>query len=215
MAQMSKRCQARRTPRRSRPPAHWRFSAAPRGCVVVRSPAAAELSVWRRRAHGRQTSAVDFWCRGRHPARRRRTHLCADARQSGVRFFDCRTSDTLPAAAVVARPVLFRLWVMGSAHSTGRWSKLAAAPVSPALQKPVRRYNQDPLRPQDIRLTFDGCDGPLVSVADCEGLECAAVWDAEHVEDRLRSHYSGAPCEWTLSLRPKVVAPNHSLHLTA
>lgn len=129
-------------------------------------------------------------------------------------FFDSRTSEELPAVEVVTRPVLFRLWVMGSAHSTGRWPKVGVAPVPVALQEPVRRYNQDPLRPQDIRLTFDGCDGPLGSLADCDGLECAAVWDAEHVEDRLRSHYSGVPCQWTLSLRPKVVTPNQALKQT-
>lgn len=61
------------------------------------------------------------------------------------------------------------------------------------------------MRPQDIRLTYDGCDGPLVSAAECEGLECAAVWSPEHVEDRLRSHYAGVPCEWALSLRLKTV----------
>jgi len=122
-------------------------------------------------------------------------------------FFDCRSGDDLPAAACVLRPVLFRLWVMRSVHSTGRWPKVGVAPVSVALQIPVRRYNQDRLRPQDIRLTLDGSDGPLGTLADCDGLECAAVWDAEHVENRLRSHYAGVPCPWTLSLRPKLVAP--------
>jgi hypothetical protein len=123
-------------------------------------------------------------------------------------FFDCRTRDEVPASVAASRPVLFRLWVMAYAHTTGRWPKVGTAPVRTELQASVRRYNQDPLRPQDIRLTIDGCEGPLGSVADCEGLECAAVWDPEHVEDRLRSHYAGVPCEWTLSLRPKVVAPN-------
>lgn len=129
-------------------------------------------------------------------------------------FFDSRTTEDPPAAEVVTRPVLFRLWVMRSAHATGRWPKVGAAPVTEALMRPVRRYSQDKVRPQDIRLTFDRCDGPLRSVVDCEGLECAAVWDASHVEDRLRSHYAGVPCKWTISLRPKVVAPNKALHPT-
>ncbi|WP_072022273.1 Imm26 family immunity protein [Zavarzinella formosa] len=122
-------------------------------------------------------------------------------------FFDSRTTDEWPAEKAAARPVLFRLWVMGHAHSKGRWAKIGDAPVSAALQSPVRRFNQDALRPQDIRLTYDGCDGPLGTLADCEGLECAAVWDPEHVEDRLRAHYAGIPCQWTLSLRPKPVPP--------
>ena len=28
------------------------------------------------------------------------------------------------------------------------------------------------------------------------GLECAAVWEANHVEDRIRDHYLGVPCIW-------------------
>jgi hypothetical protein len=127
-------------------------------------------------------------------------------------FFDCRTRKELLASIAAIHPVLFRLWVSGYAHTTGRWPKVGTAPVRAELQAPVRRYNQDALRPQDTRLTYDGCEGPLGSVADCEGLECAAVWDPEHVEDRLRSHYEGVPCEWTLSLRPKVVAPDTLLH---
>jgi hypothetical protein len=123
-------------------------------------------------------------------------------------FFDCRTRGELSAIAAASRPVLFRLWVTASAHTKGRWPKIGAAPVAGELQAPVLRYNQDPRRPQDIRLTYDGCTGPLGSVADCEGLECAAVWSPEHVEDRLRTHYSGVPSQWTSSLRPKAVEPN-------
>ncbi len=122
-------------------------------------------------------------------------------------FFDCRTNDELPTADIIAQPVLFRLWVTVSAHSTGRWKKVGPAEVSVTLQKPVLRYNQDPLQPEDIRLTFDGANETLGTVEDCEGLECAAVWEAEHVEDRLRSHFAGIPCEWTLSMRPVVAAP--------
>lgn len=118
-------------------------------------------------------------------------------------FFDCRTETVMPVEIVAALPVLFRLWVLRYAHSQGRWEKVGTASVAAQLQQPVLRFNQDPLRPQDIRLTYDGCSGPLGSAADCERLECAAVWDPEHVEDRLRDHYAGVPNKWALSLRPK------------
>jgi hypothetical protein len=123
-------------------------------------------------------------------------------------FFDCRTKKELPVEAITARPVLFRLWVMRHAHSKGRWRKIGKAIVAKVLQEPVLRYNQDPLRPEDIRLTYDGCSGPLGSLADCEGLECAAVWEPEHVEDRLRDHYAGIPNGWAISLRPQGALPD-------
>jgi hypothetical protein len=117
-------------------------------------------------------------------------------------FFGVRTPDELSADAVVQAPVLFRLWVMRYAHSKGRWRKVGAGRIGDALRKPVHRYNQDPFS-RKIRLTINGVDGPEGTIADCDDLECAAVWDPEHVEDRLRDHFLGIPNKWVLSLRPK------------
>jgi len=41
------------------------------------------------------------------------------------------------------------------------------------------------------------------SRAECEGLERCAVWEPEHVEDRLRDHFAGKPNVWVESLRLK------------
>ncbi len=108
-------------------------------------------------------------------------------------FFDSLSKEDLAPEVAASRPVLCRLWVHVSAHSKGRWLKLGTAPILEELKKPVPRWNQDALRPQDIRLTYDGCEGPLVTAAECEGRERAAVWDANHVEDRLRDHFAGIP----------------------
>ena len=99
------------------------------------------------------------------------------------------------------------LWVMKSAHSQGRWLKVGSSELSADLLSPVLRYNQDPIRPNLIRLTYDGCQGPSATVSDCDGLECAAVWSACHVEDRLRDHFSNRPNKWVISLRPKATLP--------
>jgi hypothetical protein len=37
---------------------------------------------------------------------------------------------------------------------------------------------------------------------ECLGLERAAVWEPEHVEDRLRDHYAGVTNKWVESLKP-------------
>ncbi len=29
-----------------------------------------------------------------------------------------------------------------------------------------------------------------------KGLERASVWEANHIEDRIRDHYNGIPCIW-------------------
>jgi hypothetical protein len=35
---------------------------------------------------------------------------------------------------------------------------------------------------------------------ECVGLECCAVWDPEHVEDRLKDHFAGIPNKWVQSM---------------
>ena len=118
-------------------------------------------------------------------------------------LFNVKTTDEIPPEDVVLHSAICRLWVMGYAHSQGRWIKVGNATVSNSLQEPVRRCNQDALNPEIIRLTHDGCDGPLGTIEDCDSLECAAVWDPKHVEDRLRNHFTVVPNEWVESLRPK------------
>ena len=117
-------------------------------------------------------------------------------------FFDFQSNEPVAAEEVIQKPVAFRLWVMRYAHSGGRWKKVGTSPVDESLKGKVHRFNQDRLN-HKIRLTLDGFEGPLVTAEECEGVECAAVWDPEHIENRLRDHFSGVPNKWVESLRPK------------
>ena len=44
----------------------------------------------------------------------------------------------------------------------------------------------------------------LAIAEECVGLERAAVWEPEHVEDRLRDHFAGRSNRWVESLKPSV-----------
>jgi hypothetical protein len=44
------------------------------------------------------------------------------------------------------------------------------------------------------------------TLAECSGLERAAVWDPEHVVDRLRDHAAGRPNQWVESLKINIQA---------
>ena len=118
-------------------------------------------------------------------------------------FFEIRTQEDLGPSEAIEKPLLFRLWVTRYAHSKGRWRKVGDAPVADALCEPVQRFNQDPITKR-IRLTINGTDGPEGTIADCKGLECAAVWDPDHVEERLRDFFLGVPNKWEVRLRPKM-----------
>jgi hypothetical protein len=118
-------------------------------------------------------------------------------------FFDAFGDADVPPSNLVERPVLFRLWVMRAGHSGGRWLKVTSGAVGDELAEPVARFKQDPIKPSVIRLTFNGEEGEPVSVQQCEGLERAAVWEPEHVEDRLRDHLAQRPNKWVQSLKPR------------
>jgi hypothetical protein len=123
-------------------------------------------------------------------------------------FFDLRKpNEMLPTPEqVVAEPVIFRLWVMRCAHSKGRWLKTGVAPIGPELAKKVLRFNQDPLKPSSIFLSYDGVSGTPCDADECRQIERAAVGDPEHVEDRLRDYFAGRPNKWVESLRVRSTA---------
>jgi hypothetical protein len=119
-------------------------------------------------------------------------------------FFDARDLGGSTAQHVAIRPVIFRLWVMRTAHGSGRWQKVGDAPIQAMLERPALRFNQDPVDPRVIVLTEDGFSGPRVTVKECQGYERAAVWDASHVEDRLRDYFAGTSNKWVELMRPRV-----------
>ncbi len=119
-------------------------------------------------------------------------------------FFNVRDAGNAGAQQVAIQPVVFRLWVMRSAHASGRWQKVGDAPTQTDLERRILRFNQDPLDVGVITLGEDGTSGARVTVEECEGYERAAVWDASHVEDRLRDHFAGTSNKWVESMRPRV-----------
>lgn len=110
-------------------------------------------------------------------------------------------------------PVAFRIWVMDRAfRRQGGWELLDVVPLTDAEQAEVHRYaNQDPGGRITIYYTnpATGHSGERpATFEDCQHLERAAVWSAEHVEDRLRDHFDGHPNKWVESLRLKPRRPS-------
>lgn len=114
-------------------------------------------------------------------------------------FFDIRSSGPITAAEVVNRPVLFRVAVMNHAVTSGRWPIVGSAPIRSDLQRPQQKFIQDKLNPNQFEIYFGGQIRPA-SREECAGLEAAAVWEPEHVEDRLRDHFAGRSNKWLESL---------------
>ena len=136
--------------------------------------------------------------------------FCRTLRHPLVEFYD--TSGRLPGdldvEEVVGSEVAFRIWAMDSATGGRRWKKVGHVPLSDEEQS--RRhvfFRQDALDKKLSTYWTDPQTGePHEEPADADdvrGLEAAAVWSAEHVEDRLRDHFAGVENKWERSLRLK------------
>lgn len=109
--------------------------------------------------------------------------------------FDARTKVKLPIPEVVSRGVLFRVAACKHAFTQGGWPKVGVAPLRDEFTRPVPKFMQDALRPTDFSIYLGGVIRPA-SRSECVGLECAAVWEPEHIEQRIRDHYAGVPNVW-------------------
>lgn len=117
-------------------------------------------------------------------------------------FFDVRLTEPLLPSELLLKPILFRVAVHKSAYNKGRWLKVGKLEVPNKLLEAVPMFIQDALHPE----RFEIYRGGVIRSAtreECEGLERAAVWDPDHIEDRLRDHYAGIPNKWVESLRLK------------
>ena len=94
--------------------------------------------------------------------------------------------------------VLFRLWVHKSAYNGGRWQIVGHESVREELEIQVPRFKKDPISGR-LSIYVDGEETPA-GITDCLNLECAAVWDPEHVEDRLRDHCESRENTWVKSM---------------
>lgn len=118
-----------------------------------------------------------------------------------IAFFDYHGQDCLDVAQAAQLPVLFRLLVMDYAVISGRWPIVGHVDPSPDLLTEPSFFKQDPIS-KKFFLYVGGRDFPA-SREDIEGLERAAVWDPEHVEERLIDHYAGRANKWSESMKIK------------
>lgn len=119
-------------------------------------------------------------------------------------FFEGAVAEELPLSGVVSLPLLFRIWVHNDAVKTGTWPVIGNVPLAP--EHAVEPYfNKQDTTTGALSLYHSSFADTgwerAASATDCDGLERAAVWDTDHVEDRLRDHYAGQCNRWVESLR--------------
>ncbi|MAS06728.1 MAG: hypothetical protein CL534_18860 [Ahrensia sp.] len=117
-----------------------------------------------------------------------------------IAFYDLNSlSKDVSLETVLKSRVLFRIWVMNRALSSRRWPVVGHASLENELLAPPVFFRRDAISGK-FSLYYQGGTEEPATREMCEGLECAAVWDPEHVEDRLLDHYRGVPNKWVESL---------------
>ena len=103
--------------------------------------------------------------------------------------------------------VIFVLSVMDSAIKSGRWIVVGSTELRAELKIPRKYFIQDAISKAFSVYHSDTGNVEPASASDIDGLECAAVWEADHVEDRLRDYRAGKPNIWVQQLSPKPIHP--------
>ncbi len=101
----------------------------------------------------------------------------------------------------VAKRVLFIVSVHWSAFK--RWVSIGRGPVDDTVQR-GDEYIQEVGNPMICRIFDNEGNERAGTPADCIGLERAAVWEANQVEERLLDALIGRPNRWAELLKVKL-----------
>lgn len=114
-------------------------------------------------------------------------------------------SDTLLAIdEVVKHEILFIVAVYENVVTSGRWKIIGQMKLEDNLLKLPLKFIQDELDSTKLEL-YDPNTGDIRNAKrkECLGLERAAVWEAEHVEERIMDNYRGKTNVWVEQLKLK------------
>ena len=119
-----------------------------------------------------------------------------------IAVYDCKTSEDLTSMeGIVAQKVLFVVAVMDRAVTDGRWEVVGKVPLADGEIPIPDQFMQDMFNPNNCKIIDSSGNIREATIEECVGLERAAVWEAEHVEDRIRDHYKGRPNRWLESMK--------------
>ncbi|MDA3559550.1 immunity 26/phosphotriesterase HocA family protein [Acinetobacter sp. AOR15_HL] len=118
-------------------------------------------------------------------------------------FYDFFTDNisSLNLDKIYSAKELFRVAVMKYAITSAQWTVIDNKPIEADLAIPNKYFMQDVIT-KEFSIYYQGNILPA-TYEEIKDLECAAVWEPEHVEDRLRDYFAGVPNVWVEDLKPK------------
>jgi hypothetical protein len=118
-----------------------------------------------------------------------------------VAFYKHRTkaaSDDVEA--VTGSQVLFTLAAHKDLTAPSEWRTIGQQPLEPSLGPPHAQAVWD----DDGSCQIIDAEGEMraATPAECKGLEPAAVWEPDHIADRLQDTFAGRENPWLRNLMP-------------
>lgn len=125
----------------------------------------------------------------------------------GYAFFDYKSEKKLDdISSLEKREVLFIVSVYKNAVTQGRWEKVGKLSIREEMKILPNKFIQDPFDPNLVQKYNPNTGEITPSTRDeVKELERAAVWEAEHVESRIRDYYKGVPNIWVKQLALKEI----------
>lgn len=121
-----------------------------------------------------------------------------------VAFLDHRDGgETSAFEDLVAKRPAFTIWVSNRPMRDGAWPVVGHIEPDRDALRPPTFFKQDPIS-RKLTVTYDGGSEVPATAEECVDLERAAVWEPEHVAERLADHFDRRPNVWVESLRMRV-----------
>lgn len=118
-------------------------------------------------------------------------------------FYDFRSQQPMKGLSeITSHSVAFMVAAHKDLVADGQWETIGVAPLEPSLRPPKAQAMIDVLDPEHCQIIDDEGNIREATREECEGLEPAAVWEPEHIVDRLEDHFAGRPARWLKDMVP-------------
>ena len=124
--------------------------------------------------------------------------------KSSIATFQIKTKQDLTISDILKEKVLFIVAVYNHAITLGRWKIIGTAILDDRFKTLPLNFIQDSINPENFEI-YNPNTG-LISKAtreQCLNLECAAVWEPEHVESRILDSFNNRENIWLRQLQIK------------
>lgn len=121
---------------------------------------------------------------------------------SQMAFYNYQVSsaEVVNLNAVYEAPIAFIVPVYDYVKKSGRWPAIDIRPLEPSLLEQRLYFMKDSNTGEYSLYESDTGKISPSSPEACRGLERAAVWEAEHIENRLQDFFNGNPNKWVEQL---------------